>query len=172
MTLTRVWGRNIFNGNHLFESLWWRNVFTHWPVKQPKCSASTSRIAIHFIMIGSLVGEMLLFPHYWWWNVLINISHFSSFCLLGVLAMTSWELNCCLVEIFVQLGQLIYSFGTYLFAPFTPSDLLPPFLAAFTSSHYLLPVSAKGIMVCSYHDLDISLNPYHLLNIADVIKIK
>ena len=30
-------------------------------------------------MIGPLVGKVLLFPHCWWWNVLINISHFSSF---------------------------------------------------------------------------------------------
>lgn len=72
--------------------------------------------------VGPLRGEMLLIPYCWWKNVLINISHFSLFYLLGILAMISWELSRCLVEIFVQLGQLIYSFETDIC--FLPSLLL------------------------------------------------
>lgn len=104
-----------------------------------------------FIMIGPLVGEMRLFSHYWWWNVLINISHFSSFYLLGVLAVTSWEFNGCLVEIFVQLGQLIYSFETDICL--LPSLFLA--LASFLSCLHLLLTSPKEVRTLSCHDLGI-----------------
>lgn len=126
-------------------------------------------------MIGPPMVEMLLFPHYWWRNVLINISHFSLFYLLGVLAMTSWELNGCFVEIFVQLGQLIYSFETDICL--LPSLLLTSWLLSQLPSpfsHHLLPIPPEGTQTCPCQDPGswfIFLNPCYLLNVVDTIKL-
>lgn len=124
-------------------------------------------------MIGPLVGKVLLFPHCWWWNVLINISHFSSFYLLGVLAMTSWEFNGCLVEIFVQLGQPYFLLKQMFVCSL---DSFWP-LASFLCCLYLFPITffqsphnelrhAQALIF-----LFIFLRPYHLLNIVDAIKL-